>query len=77
MGLVDGEARWTAIFDYEDMHRQSFVCWDFVKLEIELKIRAVQEVYPMGGDEFIKSVYKFKDRINKQTERLNDKHFTE
>jgi hypothetical protein len=45
VGLVDGEACWPAVFDFEDMAIDHAVAWDFVKLETELKIRALQLVY--------------------------------
>lgn len=49
IGLVDGEARWPAVFDYEDMTANNALVWDFVKLEMELKIRALQVVFPVEG----------------------------
>lgn len=45
VGIVENEAHWPALFDYEDMSCDNLVGWDFVKLETELKMRAYPEVY--------------------------------
>jgi tetratricopeptide (TPR) repeat protein len=38
-----------AVFDYEGMGADNLVGWDFVKLETELKVRALRHLLPGGG----------------------------
>jgi hypothetical protein len=45
VGVIDNEAHWPAVFDYEDMRADNLLGWDFVKLETELKIRAYAGVF--------------------------------
>jgi hypothetical protein len=46
VGLVHDWALWPTVFDYEDMGPNNLCGWDFVKLEVELKIRAYREIFP-------------------------------
>ena len=75
VGLVDGEARLPVIFDFEDMRLDNFVAWDFVKLEMELKIRALQAVFPKSGAEFVAHVNQFEIDLNEATEGENRQAF--
>jgi hypothetical protein len=44
VGLRDGEAHAPRLFDFEDMDKENVIAWDFVKLEMELKIRVVEQL---------------------------------
>src|SRR5262249_17230790 len=69
VGLVDGEAQWPGLFDYEHMNPGNLLGWDFVKLETELKVRALQMVFPGDEGEFITAVHAFEKRLAEATER--------
>lgn len=73
VGIVEGEARFPALFDYEDMGRDRLPGWDFAKLETELKVRALQEVFAGDEAEFVQSVYQFEKRLAEQTEENNNR----
>lgn len=75
VGLVNGEARWPAVFDYEDMRQDNFLGWDLVKLEMELTIRASQVVFPGDDDQFLDSLLGFEEQLAKRTEELNNLPF--
>jgi hypothetical protein len=45
VGLIENEAHWPAVFDYEHMGKDHWLGWDFVKMETELKIRAYPLVF--------------------------------
>lgn len=77
VGLVDGEARWPAVYDYEDMGLNNDLCWDFAKLETELKVRVLSHVYPEDTQQFINKTHQFETRLNQETERLNNVPFEE
>ena len=46
--LTKSHTNGPAVFDYEDMTPHGPLVWDFVKLEMELKVRALQIVFPVG-----------------------------
>jgi len=48
VGVEDNRADSPALFDYEHMSCDNLVGWDFVKLETELKVRAVAALHPTG-----------------------------
>lgn len=73
VGVVEGEARFPAVFDYEEMARDSLPGWDFAKLETELKVRALQDVFAGDEIEFVKSVSEFEHRLAEQTEDRNNR----
>jgi hypothetical protein len=72
VGVVDGSARWPAVFDFEDMGNRNLVGWDFVKLEIELKIRALSSLYQGDEVKFIQGVYTFEQQLAAQTVKANN-----
>ncbi len=75
VGLVDGEAHWSAVFDYEDMDTQNLIAWDCVKLETELKIRAFEHVFPGDEGRFIQQVHRFERELAERTEEANNLPF--
>ena len=72
VGMIDGQAKWPAVYDYEDMCCHNYLAWDFVKLEVELKIRALRHVFRGDEAEFIRAVYAFETELARQTEKLNN-----
>lgn len=62
-----------AVFDYEDIRATNAIGWDFVKLETELKIRAIQKVYSGSSEQFIRNVLKFEiDLASRTLQAHND-----
>jgi hypothetical protein len=45
VGVQRGEAEYPAVYDYGDMRDDNVVVWDFVKLEMELKVRLTSRLY--------------------------------
>jgi hypothetical protein len=45
VGVLRGEAEFPAVFDYGEMSADNVLAWDFVKLETELKVRLLPELY--------------------------------
>lgn len=72
VGIVEGQARLPAVFDYEHLARDNLPGWDFVKLEMELKVRALQEVFVGDEAQFVQAVYRFERSLAEQTERCNN-----
>jgi hypothetical protein len=71
-----------ALYDYEDMSRDNLIGWDFVKLETELKIRALEQLGAQdapdmpGGDvpldqTFVERVERFEAGLAERTYRYN------
>ena len=75
VGLVNGEARWPAVYDFEDMAVDNYVAWDFVKLETELKVRALELVFPGAPEKFVPEVFTFEQRLNELTEGRDQESF--
>jgi hypothetical protein len=69
VGIVNKRAMWPTVFDYEDMSPCALPCWDFVKLEHELKIRAYCEILPRSEPKFIKAVRNFELTLDQLTEQ--------
>lgn len=79
VGLVGNDARWPAIFDYEDMSPTNYVGWDFVKMETELKTRLYHQIFdrptrarntaPERRESFAATVRRFEERLNLMTEQ--------
>ena len=69
VGIVEDEAHWPAVFDYEDMGRDHWLGWDFVKLETELKVRAYVLAFP-GKKllDFASTVCSFETNLGEKTE---------
>jgi hypothetical protein len=75
VGVVDGQALFPAIFDYEDMTTSNYLGWDFVKLETEMKVRALAEIQSGDDRSFMEAVYNFEDRLAQETESRNNQNF--
>jgi hypothetical protein len=75
VGLVNGEACWPAVYDFEDMAVDNYVAWDFVKLETELKVRALKLVFPGAPEKFVPEVFAFEQRLNELTEVKDQESF--
>lgn len=72
VGIVEGEARWPIVFDYEDVLCCNPVALDFVKMETELKKAAFSNpsFLKAGNDkELIQKFYAFEFELNDRTER--------
>jgi hypothetical protein len=69
VGLVGHQAHWPAVFDYEDMHADNLLGWDFAKLETELKIRAYPLIF---GDKTLLDlaarIFSFETSLDEATE---------
>ncbi|MBN1851608.1 MAG: tetratricopeptide repeat protein [Pirellulales bacterium] len=50
LGVRRGETEYPAVFDYEDMTPQNVLAWDFAKLEMELKVRLLPNLYDEDED---------------------------
>jgi tetratricopeptide (TPR) repeat protein len=72
IGLEEETAVSPAVFDYEDMGNCELLAWDFVKLETELKVRALQAVFPGAESEFVEAVHQFEVQLAERTEDAND-----
>jgi hypothetical protein len=75
VGIVEGEARWPVVFDYEDVKCCNLVGWDFVKLETELKKAALADpaIFPSENDaDLIQKLYDFERRLSMQTKTRYD-----
>lgn len=77
IGLVQDEAASPAVYDYEDMRPDNLIGWDFVKLETEIKVRALQVVFRGLESEFINNVHRFEVNLAERTEDANnnDEHW--
>jgi hypothetical protein len=75
VGVLHGEARWPAVFDYADMGPMNFVGWDFAKLETELKIRAYQRLFPNEERDYVRAVGEFETLLAECTETSNNRPF--
>lgn len=72
VGIMEGEARWPVVFDYEDVLCCNPVAWDFVKLETELKKAAFSDptFLKAGSDkELVQQLYEFEVELHDRTER--------
>jgi len=72
VGIIEGEARWPVVFDYEDVTCCNAVAWDFVKLETELKKVALSDpaFLPAANDaDLIQQLCAFELDLDRQTER--------
>jgi len=45
VGIQRGEAEYPAVYDYGEMGTRNVLAWDFVKLEMELKVRMLLPLY--------------------------------
>jgi hypothetical protein len=72
VSLADDEATAPAVFDYEDMAPDNLLAWDFVKLETELKVRAVQALFPGPDSRFLEEVHDLEVKLAEQTEARHD-----
>ncbi|HEX5271262.1 MAG TPA: TRAFs-binding domain-containing protein, partial [Gemmataceae bacterium] len=72
VSLADDEATAPAVFDYEDMAPDNLLAWDFVKLETELKVRAVQALFPGPDAQFVDKVHRLEVELAERTEQRHD-----
>jgi hypothetical protein len=71
VGLVHNRALWPTVFDYEDMSPDQLPGWDFVKLETELKIRALREILPRNEPKYLERVREFEVELAQLTEQFH------
>lgn len=69
VGVVGDRVLWPTVFDYEDMGPCNLLCWDFVKLETELKVRAFSEIFYRQEGHFISDLRDFEIALNESTEK--------
>jgi len=83
IGLANGEARDQAVYDFEDMDLDLPVAWEFVKLEMELRVRALPYVIQAWEDEkedlrramdFERQLYRWTRKLDGQTLRPIETH---
>jgi hypothetical protein len=67
VGRVGERVLWPAVYDYGDMSRANWIALDFVKLEVEFKVRLYPVLFPV---DLTKSVCDFEERLNEATERF-------
>lgn len=74
VGVDDDRVGTPALFDYENMSCDNLLGWDFVKLETELKIRALDVICPRGGllSTFARRVEQFETRLARRTVECRD-----
>jgi tetratricopeptide (TPR) repeat protein len=60
------EANFPTLFDYESIHRDNLIGWDFVELEIELKIRCYDFVFGTN----LLAVHNFEKRLAEAAQEL-------
>jgi ADP-ribose pyrophosphatase YjhB (NUDIX family) len=73
VAIVRERARWPAVFDYEHMTPANLLAWDFVKMEVELKVRAYAALFEgQKPHDFIRSVQDFEVELAEQTEACHD-----
>jgi hypothetical protein len=65
VGLARGQATSPKVFDYEHMAADNLVAWDFVKLETELKVRALARVRAGKDDELALRAYRFEELLDR------------
>jgi tetratricopeptide (TPR) repeat protein len=73
VNLTGLDATLPALYDYEEMSLSNLVGWDFVKLETELKVRALPLVFRGVEGEYIKQVYLFEQDMAARTQALHDR----
>ena len=64
--------QWPLIFDYDAMGTDLLQGWDFVKLELELKVRTIQCAIFGDETEFIDQLLNFEESLCALTETLNN-----
>jgi hypothetical protein len=72
VSLVGGSATLPAVFDYEDMDLDNLVTWDFVKLEMELKVRALHQIYRGEFPHYVAKVREFESYLAEKTHAFHD-----
>jgi hypothetical protein len=71
VGLVHDRALWPTVFDYEDMGPNNLCGWDFVKLEMELKIRAYRDLLSREEPRFLNAVRECEVELHELTEQCH------
>jgi tetratricopeptide repeat protein/uncharacterized protein associated with vWA-MoxR-VMAP ternary system len=69
VGIDDREdARFPTLFDYERIEDDNLVGWDFVEMEIELKVRLFDAIFPSANiAALVREVHRFEDDLNDLT----------
>lgn len=74
VGVEDNRAGSVAVFDYEHMSCDNLLAWDFVKMETELKIRALEAIIPPGRlAAFAAQVQTFETRLAARTHACRER----
>jgi tetratricopeptide (TPR) repeat protein len=74
VSVMDGDVTMPAVFDYGDMGGNNPVGWDFVKLETEIKTRALPLVFSGAEVSFIQRVHAFEYHLAGRTQAMHDQH---
>jgi hypothetical protein len=72
VSILDDDVSLPALFDYEKMGTKNLVGWDFVKLETELKVRALPLIFTGPEPGFIHEVGRFEDYLARRTQAMHD-----
>ena len=62
-----------AIYDYEDMARANLIGWDFMKMEVELKIRALPLAFCDSPMALVDRAMQFELELAEMTEQMHDR----
>ena len=84
VGVSDGEVEYPQLIDYGDMSPDNVIAWDFVKLETEIKVRLLGELYSdpvlresvfkqLRGDRFARLVDRWNGRKDAELDVLVDR----
>lgn len=59
VAVLHDEVQGCAVFDYEKMRSNNFLAWDFIKMEIELAVRLLDEDGPASFPKYVRQVCDF------------------
>jgi 8-oxo-dGTP pyrophosphatase MutT (NUDIX family) len=71
VSMLENEVGQLALFDYEGMRLDNHVGWDFVELEIELKVRTYPHLFRRTRSSFVRELHAFEERLCRRTENFH------
>jgi len=66
VGRVRDRVLWPAVYDYGDMGKDNLIGWDFVKMEMEFKLRAYPDLF--SNEDLVPAVVRFEVELFTDTE---------
>ena len=72
VSVLDDDVSLPAVYDFADMGLDNLVGWDFVKLETELKVRALPMIFSGPEPEYIHQVGRFECYLAQRTQAMHD-----